>query len=107
MKTTIKLLLSYILTLSVSYVFAISPQDSIRALLPTLKGEERLQALTDLHSIAAMGDDANQELAALYALIAEANSQGNADFEGHARLKLIFCYYNYNMPDSVEQALPA
>jgi AraC-like DNA-binding protein len=54
-----------------------------------------------------MGDDANQELAALYALITEANSQGNVDFEGHARLKLIFCYYNYNMPDSVEQALPA
>ncbi len=83
-----------------------SPQDSIRKTLPTLTGQARLQALTDLHSLAAAGDDANVELAALYSLIAEANKQGNADFEGHARLKLIFCYYNYNMLDSLELKLP-
>lgn len=98
-----------IYTLVAPRVFAtesITPEDSIKRILPTLKGEARLQALTDLHSYAAMGDDADKELATLYALIAEANSQRNADFEGHARLKLIFCYYNYNMLDSINLALP-
>lgn len=83
-----------------------TPQDSIKKILPTLKGEERLQALTDIFTLIAMGDDFEGELAALEDLHNEAARQGNADFEGQARLKQVFCFYNYNAFDSLEMGLP-
>ncbi|MDD2197345.1 MAG: helix-turn-helix domain-containing protein [Bacteroidales bacterium] len=83
-----------------------SPQDSIKKILPTLKGEPRLQALVDIYTLIAMGDDFEAELAALENLRNEASKQGNADFEGQARLKQVFCFYNYNAFDSLEMVLP-
>lgn len=83
-----------------------TPQDSIRENLPGLKGEERLQALKDIVSLVAMGDDLQAELTALRQLRAEAARQKNIDIDGLSREKEIFCYYNYNEPDSLEKYLP-
>lgn len=83
-----------------------TPQDSIEKILPTLKGEARLQALVDIFTLIAMGDDVEGELKALKKLRAEAVRQGNADFEGQARLKQVFCFYNYNLFDSLKKVLP-
>lgn len=107
MRTTIKLLLSYILIFSASYVFAISPQDSIRALLPTLKGEERLQAYSNLCGIAFAQDDSLVELNCLDEYIAEAHRQGNIKEEAFARQSKMVCYYNYDMNDALIAALPS
>ncbi|MDD4747766.1 MAG: AraC family transcriptional regulator, partial [Salinivirgaceae bacterium] len=84
-----------------------TPQDSIRKILPTLKGEARLQALMDIFTLISMGDDVHEELAALADLRSEAARQGNTDFEGQARIKQVFCFYNYNIFDSLEMVLPS
>ncbi|MCK9450393.1 MAG: AraC family transcriptional regulator [Bacteroidales bacterium] len=83
-----------------------SPQDSIRENLPSLNGEDRLQALLDIVSLVAMGDDLPAELEALKQLRAEAARQKNVDINGLSRVKEIFCYYNYNKLDSLEKYLP-
>lgn len=82
------------------------PQDSIRKILPTLKGEDRLQALSDIFTLVALGDDLQAEVEALKQLRAEAEQQKNIDFNGLSRVKEIFCYYNYNQLDKVEKYLP-
>lgn len=83
-----------------------TPQDSIKKILPTLKGEARLQALMDIFTLISMGDDIYGELAALADLRTEAARQNNADFEGQARVRQVFCFYNYNMLDTLEMVLP-
>ncbi|MDD4747474.1 MAG: helix-turn-helix domain-containing protein [Salinivirgaceae bacterium] len=110
---------SLILRLSISCLFLISlysdyalsqpknPQDSIREIIPTLQGEAKLQALTDLYALTARGNDVNVEISALYDVIIEAGKQGNASFEGQSRAKLVLCYYNYDMSDSLVNNLPA
>lgn len=81
-------------------------KDSIKKNFPSLKGEARLQALMDIYTLISMGDDFHEELAALEDLRTEAARQGNADFEGQARVKQVFCFYNYNKLDSLEKVLP-
>ncbi|MDY0078022.1 MAG: helix-turn-helix domain-containing protein [Bacteroidales bacterium] len=83
-----------------------TPQDSIRENLPTLKGAERLQALLDIVSLEAMGDDLQAELEALKQLRTEAEQQKNRAVDGLSRVKEIFCYYNYKQADSIEKYLP-
>src|SRR5690554_6152487 len=81
-------------------------KDSIKKNFSSLKGEARLQALMDIYTLISMGDDFHGELAALEDLRTEAARQGNADFEGQARVKQVFCFYNYNKLDSLEKVLP-
>jgi len=83
-----------------------TPQDSIRKSLPTLKGEDRLQALLDIVSIVSMGDDLPAQLEALKQLRDEAAQQKNVEVDGLSRVKEIFCYYNFNELDSLEKYLP-
>lgn len=80
--------------------------DSVNKLIPTLDGEPRLQALTDLHSLIASGSDAGAELKSLRRIIAEAHRQGAAGFEGMTRVRMVMCYYNYDMADSLMLTLP-
>lgn len=83
-----------------------TPQDSIRKILPTLKGEARLQALMDIYTLVALGDDLEAELEAIGDMRAEAVRQKNLDANGQSRVKEIFSYYNYNALDSVLKYLP-
>lgn len=83
-----------------------APSDSIRKLLPLLKGEELLQAHSNLCRLAAAGDDANEELACLRAYITEANNQNNVEAEGQARSMQMMSFYNYDLSDSLKNALP-
>ncbi len=88
-------------------ISALTPLDSIRAKLPTLKGEELLQAHSNMCRLAAAGADAGEELACLHAYIDEAHRQHNAESEGQARSMLMMSFYNYDMPDSTIAQLPA
>ena len=98
----------FILTLCINVTSANeqNPLDSLQKTLPTLKGEARLQTLTDILALIAMGDDLQAELTAIEHLRAEAAQQGNVDFEGQARQKHVFCLFNYNMFDKLEMVLP-
>lgn len=98
----------FILTLCINFISANeqNPIDSIRKVLPTLEGEERLYALSDILVLIAMGDDLQTELTAIEHLRAAAAQQGNIDFEGQARQKQVFCLYNYNMFKMLETVLP-
>ena len=98
------ILLSSIIVLHATETVSVS--DSIRNLLPHLKGQELLQCHSNLCRLAAAEDNADEELACLRAYIAEAHRQENAEEEGHARCMQIMCYYNYNMHDSAILALP-
>ncbi len=84
-----------------------APSDSIRKLLPILKGEELLQAHSNLCRLAAAGDDADEELACLRAYITEAHNQNNVEAEGQARSMQMMSFYNYDLSDSLKNALPA
>jgi len=105
-KLVVILLLIFSLCTKNTFAEHQSPQDSIRKILPSLSGGNRLQALADILAHIAMGDDIDAELEALNDLRMEANKQGNVEIEGLARLKQIFCFYNYNMFDSLETVLP-
>ncbi|MDD4149705.1 MAG: helix-turn-helix domain-containing protein [Bacteroidales bacterium] len=98
----------FILTLCINVTIANeqSPLDSLQKTLPTLKGEDRLNALTDILALIAMGDDLHAELTAIEHLRSEAAQQGNVDIESQAREKQVFCLYNYNMYDELEMVLP-
>ena len=88
-------------------ISALTPLDSIRAKLPTLKGEELLQAHSNMCRLAAAGADAGEELACQHAYIDEAHRKHNAESEGQARSMLMMSFYNYDMPDSTIAQLPA
>ncbi|MBN1990149.1 MAG: AraC family transcriptional regulator [Bacteroidales bacterium] len=97
----------YILALpSVFATESITPQDSIKKILPTLKGEARLQAYSNLCGIAFAQDDSLNELSCLDEYIAEAHRQGNIKEEAFARQSKMVCYYNYDMNDALIAALP-
>jgi AraC-like DNA-binding protein len=102
-------LLAIILTFSLISLRAETQSitDSIRKDISSLKGEDRLQALTDIVNLVAMGDDLQAELEALRQLRAEAARQKNVEVDGLSRVKEIFCYYNYKKTDSLEKYLPA
>ena len=105
-----KVLFIAIYILALPSVFAtegITPQDSIRAILPTLKGEARLQAYSNLCGIAFAQDDSLAELNCLDEYIAEAHKQGNIKEEAFARQSKMVCYYNYDMNDALIAALPS
>jgi len=85
---------------------AASPEDSIRMSMQQMKGQELLQAHSNLCRLAAAGDNPDKELTCLRAFIEEANRQGDAEAEGQARSMQMMCYYNYYMPDSLKKALP-
>lgn len=80
--------------------------DSIRRELPSLKGSERIKAYSNLCRIAAQGDDPAIQLGCIREYIAEADKQGDTEAESEAKTMQIFCYYNYDMLDSIERVLP-
>ncbi len=91
------------------FIFSIKADDtadSIRMQMKHLKGEHLLQAHSNLCRLAAGEDNIDNELATLSAYIKEANRQNDVEAEGQARSMQMMCYYNYDMVDSLKNALP-
>lgn len=96
----------FILMLSMGSVCAVTSVDSIRREMKHLKGKELLQAHSNLCRLAAAQDDMAYELRCIRDFLAEALKQKDADAEGRARVRQLYCYYNYDKPDSILFYLP-
>ena len=105
MKRIVSILFSLIL--SIGSVYAISPADSIRREMNRLRGKELLQAHSNLCQLAATQDDMQYELRCIREFLAEALKQKDAEAEGMARVRQLYCYYNYDNLDSILFYLPA
>lgn len=91
----------FILMLSMGSVCAVTSVDSIRREMKHLKGKELLRAHSNLCRLAAAQDDMAYELRCIRDFLAEALKQKDADAEGRARVRQLYCYYNYDKPDSI------
>lgn len=80
--------------------------DSINRVLLMLKGQERLDAISNLCAIAFVGEDPNFEINCLNRYIFEARKQGNVKEEAYARNSKLVCYYNYDMVSDLIEYLP-
>lgn len=70
--------------------------DSIRRLLPKLKGEAKLQALEKIADIAFSQNKMEYELNAIDDFMAEADKQKKMDSQLYARQMKLICFYNYD-----------
>jgi len=84
----------------------VSPSDSIRRLLPHLSGQQKLDALSNLGEMALNLDDSIYELRCWDEYITESRRQQNLKDEAFARKSKLVCYYNYDMCNELEVALP-
>ncbi|WP_163174724.1 hypothetical protein [Bacteroides sp. 51] len=80
--------------------------DSITALLPTLKGIDKLHAYQDLHQLIKFTRTPEEVLANIHAYGKEARRQGNLLLEGDAKFLEIEVYYNNSMYDRMYEVLP-
>lgn len=83
-----------------------TPFDSIDALIPTLAGQERLNAYTTLHQLSQQMD-MDAELSVIRRYLAEARSQHNAGEEAYVHVLRIQCYSNFYELDSMQTYLPS
>lgn len=88
------------------HVSADSRIDSIRHELPRMNDEQRLLALSNIARIAHSGDDMDTEVKCVHDYLAEARRQNAVDAEGDASLSLLYCFDNYERPDSIMHYLP-
>ena len=98
--------LLFVITLSVGKTFAGNTADSIRKEMKHLKGEKLLQAHKNLCRLAAAEDNMGYELRCIRDYLAEALRQKDKEAEGHARVTQLYCYYNYELTDSIRDYLP-
>ncbi|EFZ35973.1 transcriptional regulator, AraC family [Hoylesella oralis ATCC 33269] len=98
--------LLFIITLSVGRMCATTPTDSVRTEMKHLKGEQLLQAYRYLCRLAAAEDNMNYELRCIREYLAEALRQKDKEAEAQARVTQLYCYYNYEMTDSIKHYLP-
>jgi tetratricopeptide (TPR) repeat protein len=91
-----------------SQVYASDPEaDAIRREMKHLKGQQLLQAYSNLCRLASAGEDSVYELRCIRQYLSEAKRQHDVEAEGLARSTQMNCYYNYNMDDSLIKELPA
>lgn len=113
MRKIVYRLLSYTVVLSVAIftlggsrvVLATNLQkeaDSVIALLPTLHGIERLDAITHICDLAYVLGDASFEQLWLEELILAADKNKDYKLSGYAALSLLISFYNYDMFDKLE-----
>ena len=98
--------LLFVITLSAGEMYAAIPADSIRKEMKHLKGEKLLQAYHHLCRLAAAEDNMGYELRCIREYLAESLRQKDKEAEAQARVTLLYCYYNYEMTDSISYYLP-
>lgn len=80
--------------------------DSVRKLIPQLKGQELLDAYTHLTHLYYILDDVDNLLALYDVYIKEAHRQQNLFEESYARMGKYEVFYNFNYFDSLRYYLP-
>lgn len=98
--------LLFVITLSAGEMYAATPADSIRKEIKHLKGEKLLQAYHHLCRLAAAEDNMGYELRCIREYLAESLRQKDKEAEAQARVTQLYCYYNYEMTDSISYYLP-
>ena len=98
--------LLFVITLSIGEMYAATPADSIRKEMKHLKGEKLLQAYHHLCRLAAAEDNMGYELRCIREYLAESLRQKDKEAEAQARITQLYCYYNYEMTDSISYYLP-
>ena len=98
--------LLFVITLCAGEMYAATPADSIRKEMKHLKGEKLLQAYHNLCRLAAAEDNMGYELRCIREYLAESLRQKDKEAEAQARVTQLYCYYNYEMTDSISYYLP-
>ena len=98
--------LLFFITLSIGKMCATTPADSVRTEMKHLKGEKLLHAYHNLCRLAAAEDNMGYELRCIREYLAEALRQKDNEAEAQARVTQLYCYYNYEMTDSIKHYLP-
>ena len=98
--------LLFVITLCAGEMYAATPADSIRKEMKHLKGEKLLQAYHHLCRLAAAEDNMGYELRCIREYLAESLRQKDKEAEAQARVTQLYCYYNYEMTDSISYYLP-
>ena len=98
--------LLFVITLCAGEMYAVTPADSIRKEMKHLKGEKLLQAYHNLCRLAAAEDNMGYELRCIREYLAESLRQKDKEVEAQARVTQLYCYYNYEMTDSISYYLP-
>lgn len=98
--------LLFVIALSTGEMYAATPSDSIRKEMKHLKGEKLLQAYHHLCRLAASEDNMGYELRCIREYLAESLRQKDKEAEAQARITQLYCYYNYEMTDSISYYLP-
>lgn len=98
--------LLFVIALSAGEMYAATPSDSIRKEMKHLKGEKLLRAYHNLCRLAAAEDNMGYELRCIREYLAEALRQKDKEAEAQARVTQLYCYYNYEMTDSISYYLP-
>ncbi len=80
--------------------------DELRLRLPQLQGAELVAAYEQLYYCSQDSDDVDYQLSCLSDYVAEARRQGMKDEEAFALAQRATLFYNYDMNDSIFQALP-
>ena len=80
--------------------------EDLRKALPSLKGEERLDALQELYNLSLETDDVDYQLKCINNVINESHRQRNKDAEGEARVQKITLFYNADLNDSIYEQVP-
>ena len=98
--------LLFVITLCAGEMYAATPADSIRKEMKHLKGEKLLRAYNNLCRLAAAEDNMGGELRCIREYLSEALRQKDKEAEAQARVTQLYCYYNYEMTDSISYYLP-
>ena len=101
-----RLLTTLLLCLTTAIIHADEVED-LRHMLPSLEGEARIDAYSQIFMRSLEGDDVNYQLKCINDLIAEAHRQGNNKREADARVEKMMLFYNTGLNDSIyEQVHP-
>ena len=99
----------YIIPLIICLAVNIAQADEtaeLRKALPTLKGDERINAYGKLYVLSLETDDIDYQLRCVNDLLAEAHRQGNHQKEGDIRVEKITLLYNNDLNDSIYEQVP-
>ncbi len=100
-----RLVITLVLSLTTAFIYADQAAD-IRKTLPSLKGEELIQAYGLLYMLSLDEDDVNYQLKCVNDLIAECHRQRNHQKEGDARVEKMTLFYNTALNDSIYNQVP-
>ena len=80
--------------------------EDFRKALPSLKGDDRINALQELYNLSLESDDVDYQLKCINELIAESHRQGQTDVECDAKVHKMTLLYNADLNDSIYEQVP-